>query len=159
MINGDDMIELKVSNYGVNGEVDITPLEDNVAGNDLLQNAQVKLIQLPSTVNVIQVPSNLLVSNNNLILCLPPEGITLQLQPSPTLDSSMEGNSDEIFSTTDCGNQPSFTSMSPITCPDIIQTTAFETNEVSPEVQLEKAQTWHKDSQLAIKALAALKAA
>lgn len=33
-----------------------------------------------NTLNLIQVNQNLLLANNNLILCLPPEGITLQLQ-------------------------------------------------------------------------------
>ena len=61
----------------------------------------INYIQIPNTVNVIQLPSNLLVAINNLVLCLPPEGISLQLQQSQVSNvepnESSEPNNDFIL--------------------------------------------------------------
>lgn len=89
-------------------------------------NRSVSLIQLPTNVNIVQVASNVLVGSDSLIVCLPPDGMTIQLQSAAELSELGIATSDSLTDGLDHGNK------------------------------LEKAQSWHRDSQLAVRALLAL---
>lgn len=90
--------------------------------------AQSEPLQLASNaINLIQVPSNLVMANNNLILCLPPEGITLQVQQQQPVN-------DNVISTAVSQNEP----------------------QVSQNNMVDKAREWLKDSELVNRGLLAL---
>lgn len=90
-------------------------------------DCSINLIKLPTNLNIVQVAPNVLVDTDSLIVCLPPEGMTIQLQSAAELSELGVASTDGVI--------------------DV---------ENENENKLEKAQSWHRDSQLAVRALLAL---
>ncbi|XP_074597472.1 uncharacterized protein LOC141852374 [Brevipalpus obovatus] len=99
----------------------------NPSNNPVVQSEPLQLAS--NAINLIQVPSNLVMANNNLILCLPPEGITLQVQQQQSVN-------DNVISATPVVSQNG--------------------PQVSQNNLVDKAREWLKDSELVNRGLLAL---